>query len=96
MEEAAARKNDRTPDSGMFDVPAWLGDLSGEHDWLVSRSFTRRKVEFVIDYTTSHGSNAQVTMRAVTAARSASWELRADLGDSRAGVVIPARTRIKW
>jgi hypothetical protein len=93
--EEAAHKDDRTG-SGMFDVPAWLGDLTGERDWHVSRSFTRRKVEFVTDYRTPRGANAQVTMRAVTAARSASWELRAELGHTRAGIVIPARTRIKW
>jgi hypothetical protein len=94
MEEPAPHKEDT--DSAMFDVPAWLVDLSGVRDWQVSRRFTRRKVEFVTDYMTPRGANAQVTMRAVTTASSASWELRADLGHSRAGVVIPARTRIKW
>lgn len=96
MKEAAPHKRDRPQDSAMFDVPAWLVDLSGVRDWQVSRRYTRRKVEFVTDYTTPLGANAQITMRAVTTASSASWELWADIGQSRAGVVIPARTRIKW
>lgn len=96
MGEAAQPSADGASSSAVFDVPAWLGDLTGIRDWQVSRRFTRRKVEFVTDYATPDGANAQITMRAVTTASSARWEIRADLGDSRAGVVIPARTRIKW
>jgi hypothetical protein len=96
MGEAAQPKEDTPAGPPMFDVPAWLSDLTGMRDWQVSRRFTRRKVEFVTDYTNSRGATAQITQRAVTMASSASWELRADLGDSRAGVVIPARIRIKW
>jgi hypothetical protein len=79
-----------------FDVPAWLGELTGVRDWQVRRRFTRRKVEFVTDYASPDGVIAKITMRAVTTASHASWELRADFGQSRAGVVIPARIRIKW
>ncbi len=96
MEKAAARNVRKLPAYAMFDVPAWLGDLTGVRDWQVSRRFTRRKVEFVTDYTAPGGATAQITMRAVTSTNSASWEIRANLGQSRAGVVIPARTRIKW
>jgi len=96
MSDPVPRNEDTTAGSAMFDVPAWLCDLTGSREWQVSRTFTRRKVEFVTDYTTPRGATARVTMRAVTSAKSASWELRADLGQSRAGVVIPARTRIKW
>ena len=57
---------------------------------------TRRKVEFVTNYTAPRGATAQITMRAVPAAANASWELRADIGPLRAGVVIPAHIRVKW
>jgi hypothetical protein len=86
----------RSTPAGTFDVPTWLADLSGHRDWQLERTFTRRKVEFVTNYTAPQGGTAQITMRAVPAAANASWELRADIGPIRAGVVIPAHIRVKW
>ena len=80
----------------VFDVREWLADLTGGGDWLVSHTFTRKRIEFVASYAGTGGATAQITLRALPTAGNASWELLAESTGRQARVVIPARTRIKW
>ena len=95
---SVADPNERgtTAEPASFDVRRWLAELTGLEGWVVERTFTRHKVEFVAAYTASGGAAAQVTMHALPTASQASWELVARANGQVAGVVIPARTRISW
>ena len=83
-------------DPRVFNVPRWLGEITGHEGWLVQRTFTRHKVEFVADYRASGDAEAEVTLQALPATGHPSWQLIAKAGPQVAGVVIPARTRISW
>lgn len=83
-------------DFAPFDVRRWLAELTGADSWSVQRTFTRRRREYVAAYATPGGGTAEVTMEAIPTAGHASWKIVARFGPSVAGVVIPARTRIKW
>lgn len=83
-------------DLAPFDVCRWLAELTGVAGWSVQRTFTRRKGEYVAAYAGPSGGTAEVTMESIPSAGRASWQLVARFGPSVAGVVIPARTRIKW
>ena len=83
-------------DPRVFDVPRWLGEITGHAGWSVQRTFTRHKVEFVADYRANGDAEAEVTLQALPAAHHPSWQLVAKAGPQVAGIVIPARTRITW
>lgn len=96
MADIAPKPEPGSASRGIFDVCEWLTGLTGVDGWEISHSGSRNGDEFVTSYEGADNAIAEVTMRGLPIAQSASWELVSDVNGRRERILIPGRTRIKW
>ena len=81
-----------------FDVRAWVANLVGCEEFLVAETTYNEDDSFTATYRCGPQVVATVAMRGLTlaSARSASWELIAELQDRTERAILPANARFVW
>ncbi len=82
--------------SRTFDVRSWLANLVRCDDVIVGETTYHQDDSFTAVYRCGDDEVATVVMRGVTLARSATWELTAQLPDRVERAMIPGNARFVW
>ena len=84
------------PSSRTFDVRGWLSNLVACDDLIVGETTYHDDDSFTAVYKCGGKNTVTVVMRGITLAKTANWELMAQLPDRIERAMVPGNARFVW